>query len=366
MTTKTLSFKTLPNLAIAEGATTPNAGSAGVWTWSTTLNRPVFWNGTLWTAGAAGAAAGANTQVQYNNAGALAGDANFSWNATTDTLSITGPTASICMLGVTTEPGTTAGSGYIYAKSIAGLIHPKFKPAIGRDFPLQSAFWQNTISIWRPSNVTAGLWVNTVGAGFGTYTTSLPTDTTIFTGIRRARYDNVITTTNQVLGQRNTDAMYFRGNALAGAGGFKFAARVGTDVWANGGRFFVGLHSGTTVISADPSALNDTVGFCCDAGDLGAISFLTRGTVATKTSTGFTLATNVGYDFYISAAPGATSYGWRIVNLNTGVEASGTATLTLPTNNTKLTIGALASNAALATASAIAISVAKIYIETDY
>jgi hypothetical protein len=38
------------------------------------------------------------------------------------------------------------------------------------------------------------------------------------------------------------------------------------DVWTNGGRFFAGMHA-TTVISADPSALNNTVGFCVDAAD---------------------------------------------------------------------------------------------------
>jgi hypothetical protein len=31
---------------------------------------------------------------------------------------------------------------------------------------------------------------------------------------------------------------------------------------------FVGMHTATTVVSADPSALNNTVGFCIDAGDL--------------------------------------------------------------------------------------------------
>jgi hypothetical protein len=46
----------------------------------------------------------------------------------------------------------------------------------------------------------------------------------------------------------------------------------------NGGAF-VGMHTATTVVSADPSALNNTVGI--DAGDL-EISFLTRGTAATK------------------------------------------------------------------------------------
>ena len=51
MTTKTLSFKTLPPLSVAEGDTSPNPGESGIWVWSTTLNRPMYWNGTIWTAG---------------------------------------------------------------------------------------------------------------------------------------------------------------------------------------------------------------------------------------------------------------------------------------------------------------------------
>lgn len=49
MATKKLSFETLPSLAIAEGAVSPNPGSAGSWAWSSTLGKPVFWNGTNWS-----------------------------------------------------------------------------------------------------------------------------------------------------------------------------------------------------------------------------------------------------------------------------------------------------------------------------
>lgn len=126
------------------------------------------------------------------------------------------------------------------------------------------------------------------------------------------------------------------------------------------------MHSATTVVSADPSALNNTVGFCVDAADNGLIHFLTRGTSATKASTGLTITSGKGYDVTIFCAPGSSQYTWRIVDLNTGTVASGTATLTLPTNTTKLTAGVLASNAALTTATAIQLGVNRIYIETDY
>ena len=49
MARRSLSIETLPALAIAEGATTPNPGNPGAWAWSTTLNRPVHWNGSAWS-----------------------------------------------------------------------------------------------------------------------------------------------------------------------------------------------------------------------------------------------------------------------------------------------------------------------------
>ena len=126
------------------------------------------------------------------------------------------------------------------------------------------------------------------------------------------------------------------------------------------------MASATTVISANPSALNNTVGFCVDDTDGLAISFLTRGTSATKASTGFSFATtNSMFDFYIFCAPGASEYTWRIVSLNSGTEASGTATANLPTNSTKLTANFLGSNAALTPVTSTQISLNRIYVETD-
>jgi hypothetical protein len=61
------------------------------------------------------------------------------------------------------------------------------------------------------------------------------------------------------------------------------------------------MHTATTVVSADPSALNNTVGFCIDAGDLEQL-VLTRGTAATKAATGLTMASAKGFDFYMFAA----------------------------------------------------------------
>ena len=316
--------------------------------------------------GAIGAAPGATTQIIYNDAGAFAGDADFTWNKTTNQLSMIGTDTGFVVASITNEPATpAAGQVVIYAKSYAAKMQLKIKGPSGLDFPLQTALWGNNVSLWTPTGATGGLWTGTVGAGTGTFTTGLPTVTNIFTSLRRSRWANVVTTVNQVLGQRNTDAMYWRGS-VANQGGFFFYARGGFDVWTNGGRFFAGMHSATTVISADPSALNNTVGFCVDAADNGLISFLTRGTAATKASTGLTITSNAGYDFYIFCVPNSNQYTWLIVDLNTGTRVTGTATVNLPTNTVMLTAGVLASNAALTPVTSIQVGLNRIYVETDY
>lgn len=275
--------------------------------------------------------------------------------------SIDGPV----LFPASTDPATpAANTAYLYFKNIAGKMQPKVKGPSGLDFPLQSALWQNNVCMWTPTNFSAGFWLGTQGAGAGTYSSGLPSTGNLYTTTRRGRWANVVTTTNQVLGQRNTENIFYRGAGVGG--GFFFYARAGTDVWTNGGRFFAGMHSATTVVSADPSALNNTVGFCVDAADNGAISFLTRGTAATKTSTGMTLSNNAGFDFFIFCKPNDTEFDWRIVNINTGAEASGTATANLPAATTIVTTGVLASNAALTAATAIQLGVNRIYIETDF
>ncbi len=48
MATKSLRYEGLPEVAIAEGASTPNPGILGVRVWSNSLSRVMFWNGSNW------------------------------------------------------------------------------------------------------------------------------------------------------------------------------------------------------------------------------------------------------------------------------------------------------------------------------
>jgi hypothetical protein len=94
------------------------------------------------------------------------------------------------------------------------------------------------------------------------------------------------------------------------------------DMWRNGGRMFVGMHSNVTVVTNDPSSLNNTMGFCIDATDVGKISFLTRGTATTKADRN-EMISGKGFDFYMSCSSNDTKVHWRIVDINEGTEASG-------------------------------------------
>lgn len=310
---------------------------------------------------------GSDKQIQFNDAGSFGGDADLTWDKTTNTLTLGGADTGIIMTGITNEPSTPAADTLVwYSKKIAGKMIPKVKGPSGLDWPLQAAMYQNGIQLWTPTNVTAGNWQGDLAVSAGTYSFGTIATTNTYTSMRRSRYANIVTNANQVLGVINTNATWLRGNA-ASIGGFFYVARIGFDVWTNGGRFFAGLATATTVVSADPSALANTCGFMVDAADNGLIYFGTKdATTSNKTTTGFTIASNKGYDLYMFAAPNASSISWRIVEINTGSEASGTTSTNLPVNTTVLKGMALASNAALTPVTSVQLGINRIYIESDY
>jgi hypothetical protein len=55
---KNLNFQSPPSLAIAADAISPNPGAVGVQIWSTVAAAMLTWNGTSWTAPAAGGGGG--------------------------------------------------------------------------------------------------------------------------------------------------------------------------------------------------------------------------------------------------------------------------------------------------------------------
>lgn len=296
-----------------------------------------------------------------------AGTKNVFLTLSADNTAIFDADDTMSIIGITADPvPPVAGTLKFYSKNIAGKMVPKTMGPSGLDSPLQNAFWQNNIVMWNPTTATAGVWLGTAGSGAGTYSTQLPTTTNLYTSEKRGRWANVVTTTNQALGQRQTELMYYLGNT-AGQGGFLFYARCGFDVWTNGGRFFAGMCGGAGVVTNDPSGSANSCGFAVDAADNGLIYFQTRNaTTVTRVSTGFTIASNKGYDCYMFVATNSSSIGWRIDDSNAGTTASGTATATTPAVNTMMEAAVMASNAALTTATAINLGLNRIYVETDH
>jgi hypothetical protein len=315
-------------------------------------------------------AAGSNTQIQFNTAGALAADADFSWDTTTNDLLLSGTDTGIMLKGITNEPSApSAGNLQIYSKAVSGKMQLKMKGPSGLDTPLQAAIWQNNTVLFTPG-AAAGVWQGTVGANLGTAAIALPTTTNLYTMRRRSTFASVVTTTNQQVGTRS-ESMFCRGNA-AGLGGFLFVCRFGFTSIKTGCRAFVGLSAGTSaVVTGDPSAQVNIIGFGFDLADT-AWTFMhndASGTATKETINGQgTLATNnTGYDAYIWCAPNDSTVYYRLDRIDTGAVLCDTSTNTdLPVNTTLLAAQCVMSNG---TANIVAgdatIGVNRIYVETD-
>jgi hypothetical protein len=133
------------------------------------------------------------------------------------------------MAGITVEPPSpSAGFLLQYSKSIAGRMMPKIKGPSGIDTAMQTALFQNRVLLYVPSTGTTGTGSGTglgpVWTSGGTVSHPTPASTApaISNQMRRTRYANVVTTTDQTLGIKAAAAdslSYWRGNA-AGLGGF--------------------------------------------------------------------------------------------------------------------------------------------------
>lgn len=332
-------------------------------------------DGTWSTPASGGTPGGATTQIQYNNAGAFGGSADFTWDNTAKTLSLLGADTNIVTKCVTNEPATpSTGNLVIYTKKIGGKAVIKTKDEYGVDRSMQSSLWGNSITFWVPSASTAGVWSNSSGITAGTFTHQLPTGAGVLTSMKRGLYANVATTANQTLGVYGGEDFIFRG-ASAPLGGFFFQVRVGVEAWLNGARFFVGLSGvgiATAIITKNPSTMTNihTCGFGVDSTDNGVVYFMTNNGAQATTKqlvSGLpAITTGTAYDFYIYCPPGGTTIYWKVENLTAGTEFSGSQTLTLPGKSSMMRPYAVMSNAALTGANTVRIGVNKIYIESDF
>lgn len=351
-----------------------------------TLGTNLSMSGTTLNAagGGGGSPGGSTTQIQFNDAGAFGGDADLTWNSTTNDLTLGGTDTGITMAAVTTEPSApSAGLLHRYNRSLAGRVLPFVKAPSGLGTSLQPALFQNRILMYVPSTGTTGTGSGTGlgpvwGAG-GTVSHPTPSSTApaISNQMRRTRFANVATTTNQTLGIRAAAAdtlNYWRGNA-AGLGGFFYAARFIVELYpASTVRIFAGLtaSSANYVVTSD-TVLNNTCGLWHDTTDpstgAGAFNFVTRDTTTT-TKQAITLANAIAagnsYDFYMWCAPNGSTLYWRLDDVVNSVTYEGNTSTTLPASTAFMGPQCAMSNGtANTTVTTVAIGVAGVYTESD-
>lgn len=270
-----------------------------------------------------------------------------------------------------------AGELRIYAKDIAGRVLPKWIGPAGVDTPVQASFGFNRISMMAPagSGTNCGTGMSSygatgVGSSAGSATgCSYPTlaGTNLATSIRRFRYTTG--TTAGTLGfQRQAATMVWRGSS-AGQGGFFFTTRFTMNTLQSGNRAFVGLaDSIATPTNIDPTT-NTTPGkiglaINTNSGNWKFVNNIT-GTAPTVTDLTSSIPVNTTdlLELAMFSAPNGTSIGYRVTDISTGGQISGSVNSNIPATSTFLAPLFWVSNNA--TAAAVIMDNAGWYLESD-
>jgi len=302
--------------------------------------------------------AGNDGEVQYNNAGVTAGAGN---------VEIEG--GNLGLIALSTDPSVSATRTLIYPLSIAGKVFPKWVAPGDFDNVFQASYHFNNVSIIGPGGGAALTTTNCVVTSVGTVsnpsitTTSLKTQSRRFTNTSAAPAGSLASSRVAIL-------ELWRGNS-AGFGGFFLTIRLALETLQAGNRGFFGAHSITTAPTnidplADTTLTKLGIGFNTNSGNF----FLIHGPngVAPTTvdlGTNFPINTTDMYEFIFHCLPNASNITYRFRNLTTGAaETNGTISTNLPAATTTLARTAWMTNNA--TAAAVAWSIYKLNLESDY
>lgn len=331
--------------------------------------------------GGSGSPGGATTQVQYNNAGAFAGDAGFTFDAANDTVQIgaAGLVGKLALHAVNAEPAAPpADTGYLYSGLIAGRVVPKWVGPAGVDYPLQPHIGVNNVRGWR-GGATATATTFALQVGSMPYTSASPTaptlpglaSTNLLTQIAGRSVISTGATAGALAYIRSNLSQVWRGNA-AGLGGFFVVFRFAvTGTLQAGLRCFAGLVD----VIANPTNINPVttatpggigLAIAANTGNWSLVNNIT-GTARTALDLGASFAINNTHllELALFCAPNSSSISYRVRNLSTGAAAvSGTLTTNIPANTSFLAPSVWITNNA--TAAAQTLDFVSCYVETDY
>lgn len=287
---------------------------------------------------------------------------------------------AVKLVACTTTPPAPSSDLNVYARTFANRVLLTQAGGAGIETALQPSLFGKNVVMFNPQDSTTGTGSNAFQLAWtsnGTVTTPTPSSTSpaVSNQMRRTRYANIVTTTNQQLGPRfNTASQqcFWRGNG-AGLGGFFFFSRFIVDAWAaSTGRIFSGLTgaSATASVCISDTVVNDTCGLWHDTTDSSTTFNLVTRNQATTTKTAITLSNAIAagnaYDFYMYCAPnGGTIYA-RLDDLVNGVTYEVNTSTTLPTSTIFMGPQTQMSNGtANTTVNTMAIAVNRIYCESD-
>jgi hypothetical protein len=272
----------------------------------------------------------------------------------------------------TTPPADTVA---IFGRRVAGRMLPAFIGPSGLDSSIQPWLARNKVAWYNPpGNATTVNQLGMAATATGTATSASVAVTNIHTAIRRLEFAVTTAATSAVAGLRSAALQYHIGDSGTPYGGFTFVARSGPSRGAASNatrRFWMGL----TSITAAPTDVNpstwaaNAIGVGADSTDtnLHVMHRAATGTM-TKIDTGFAKASadnSEMYDVVIFTAPsGSASVGVQLTRLSDGAVFSTTITTNLPAVTQLLTWQMWTSVGG--TSSVVGLSVASVYIETDF
>ena len=265
----------------------------------------------------------------------------------------------------------------LFGRRIAGRMLPAYIGPSGLDSALQPWLARNKIAWFNPPG--NGGTVNQFGMAVvttGTATQANVGTANIHQAMRRLEYAVTTASTSAVAGIRGGQNQFHIGDTNTPFGGFTFIARFGPSRGAASNttrRFFAGMTSSTAApTDVDPSAGTtwaNIIGVGADAADTNFHIMHRTGTgQVAKIDTGIPKAYADNTEMFelalFTAPTGTPSVGIRFTRLSDGVHFSHTITTNLPTATTLLNWQIW--NSVGGTSSVIGISIASVYIETDF
>jgi hypothetical protein len=307
--------------------------------------------------------AGSNKQIQYNNSGVTAGATHVEIEENDLTLSAH-------------DPGTppSAGKVKLFGRTVAGRILPAFMGPSGLDSSLQPLLARNKVAWFNPpGNANTVHQHGMVTIATGTATSANVATTNIHTAIKRLEYAVTTAAVTAVSGVRQANPQYYLGSSSTPYGGFTFITRFGPSRGAACNvtrRFWAGM----TSITVAPTDVNPSgwaangIGVGADAGDVNFQIMHRLGTgTMTKIDTGIPKSyvdNTEMFEVIMFKAPTGGNVTVQLTRLSDGLTFTHQINSNLPADTTLLTWQIW--NSVGGTSAVIGISVASIYIETDY